>query len=172
MDDAEENRVREGVLRRVWYSHDARWFMAVAAECGVALANRLNRQVVREVGRLEATRLGAARGISPPANLAAFLAILEEGRDWFVPAELIDMGIEQEDERSYRVVVSRCFVAENVARAGIAAQYECGVFDRIAGWHDALGPALCETPPAQTCALAAGRPCARRLAVATGDVAR
>ncbi|MCC6382613.1 MAG: hypothetical protein IT304_08880 [Dehalococcoidia bacterium] len=172
MVQADEHAAREQVLRRTWYSHDARWFMAVAAECGFAGANRLNREVIREVGRLEATRLCAAQALKPPANLAAFLAILEEGRDWFVPDELIAMQIEQEDERSYRVDVTRCFVAENIARAGVAAKYECGVFDRIAGWHEALGLPLDGMPPVQTCALAADRPCTRRLAVAPAGEAR
>lgn len=52
---------REGLIRSCWYSHDARWFNAVAQEFGLEAANRLNRLVCRALGQAEMQRLTIAR---------------------------------------------------------------------------------------------------------------
>jgi hypothetical protein len=43
--------------------------------------------------------------------------------------------------------------------------YECAVFARIEGWHDAWGLPMAEEVPASTCAMAAGRPCQQRFVI-------
>jgi hypothetical protein len=92
--------------------------------------------------------------------------MLESGRELYVAPPLIEMEARAIDESSYEIRVSRCFVAENIQRAGIAEAYECAVFDRVAGWHDALGLPLTDGElPAQRCAFAQGRECRRVFAV-------
>jgi hypothetical protein len=56
-------------------------------------------------------------------------------------------------------------VHENIVRAGIASTYECAVFDRLQGWHDAWGLPVAEPMPLRTCALAAGRDCRQRFTI-------
>ena len=157
---------REDLISRAWYSHDARWFNAVAEEFGMEAANRLNRKAVRATGAVEAKRLQATLGLGQIGSVPAFLEFMDAGRDLYVAAPLIEMTIRPLDERSYTVEVGRCFVADNIARAGIAETYQCAVFDRIQGWHDGLGFPLIEDVPAAGCAIAAGKPCIRTFGTA------
>jgi len=156
---------REDLLRRAWYSHDARWFAAVAQEFGMEAANRLNRRVVREVGQVEAGRLAKALGVQQASSVAEFLDFLEAGRQLYVAPPLIEMDVRQVDGERYEIAVTQCFVAQNIQRAGIAESYQCAVFDRVQGWHDALGLPLAASLPPARCAMAAGRECRRVLAV-------
>ncbi|MBI5948492.1 MAG: hypothetical protein HY875_10160 [Chloroflexi bacterium] len=163
---------REDLLRKTWYSHDARWFAAVAGEFGMEAANRLNRRIVREIGQVETGRLARALGKDSVSGVGEFLDCLEAGRQLYVAPPLMEMATRAIDERSYEVTVSRCFVAENIQRAGIAGSYDCAVFDRVQGWHDALGLPLAEdTLPPAHCAMAEGRECRRVFVVRGGEMA-
>ena len=54
---------------------------------------------------------------------------------------------------------------ENITKAGIAEHYVCAVFDRVAGWHDAIGLPLAEEPPALPCAKSQGKECRRTMTI-------
>ena len=56
---------REVLLIKCWMSHNARWFMAVARECGMQVANRLNQTAAHEIGEVEARRV--VRALQLPA---------------------------------------------------------------------------------------------------------
>ncbi len=155
---------REDLLRRAWYSHESRWYTAVAEELGIEVANRLNRRIVREIGRIEASRLRSALGAGQVSNLGEFLAFMQAGHELYVAA-MVDIEVSPFDESTYEVAVARCFVAENIRRAGIGGSYECAVFDRLQGWHDALGLPLAESQLASRCAMFGGLPCRRVLTV-------
>jgi hypothetical protein len=155
---------REELLRRTWYWHDARWFAAVAGEFGIDAANRMNRAIVRALGQTEMRRLMREMAVDGVGGIDDALALFGAGRDLFVPASLMDASVTADDEHAYDVAIGRCFVHDNIVRAGIAGVYECAVFDRLAGWHDAWGLPLIEEPPAITCAMAAGQACWRRFA--------
>jgi hypothetical protein len=157
---------RERLIRSAWYSHDARWFNAVAAEFGIEAANRLNRRAVRELGKVEARRLAAALGIERANDLGEFLPFLETARALLVPGEMIELEVGEAGANGYAVEVRRCFVAENVARAGIAEVYECAVFDRLWAWHEGAGLPLAAEPAPGKCAFAEGRPCRRTFELA------
>ncbi|GAB4332523.1 MAG: hypothetical protein Kow0010_18470 [Dehalococcoidia bacterium] len=157
---------REEMIRRAWYAHDARWFAAVAAECGIEVANRLNRAAVRAVGQVEAGRLARALGMAPTQDIDAFLDLLRAGIGLYVAPPLMQVSIGKVDARSYEVAFDECFVSTNVEKAGISAVYECAVWDRLQGYHEALGQSLAEGQlPATTCVKAQGRECRRVLRI-------
>lgn len=159
-------RTREDMVRRAWYAHDARWFAAVAAEYGMEVANRLNRAAVRAVGQIEAGRLARALGKQRAENVEEFLEFLRSGLDLYVAPPLMDMAIRKVDERSYEVSVNDCFVHTNIAKAGITDTYECAVWDRVQGYHEALGQSLEEGQlPRATCVRARGLECRRVLTI-------
>ena len=56
------------LLRKCWYTHDARWFMSVAQEFGLEAANRLNKRTCRALGEAEMRRFVKALGIAAPTN--------------------------------------------------------------------------------------------------------
>src|SRR3990172_13066097 len=68
---------REALLVKNWMSHDARWFMAVAREYGMEVANRLNQIAAHELGKAEAQRLARALGLGPVASLDDYLLVQE-----------------------------------------------------------------------------------------------
>lgn len=156
---------REKLVRGAWYRHDARWFAAVAAEFGLEAANRLNRGALRAASRGEMRAIMKTAGVEKAAGLGEFLELFDAGAGVFVPSELMDFEARRVDEKSYEVKFNRCFVHENVVKAGIAGVYVCAVFDRVASWHEAAGLPLADEPEALPCAMAQGRECRRRLTI-------
>ena len=156
---------REALLRRAWYSHDGRWFAAVAAEFGIEAANRVNRRALRAATVGEMRAVAKANGVEKARNLGEFLALFGAAASVFVPRSMMEYEVKRTDDRSYEVSFQRCFVHENITKAGIAEHYVCAVFDRVAGWHDALGLPLAEEPPALPCALAQGKECRRTMTI-------
>ena len=156
--------VREDLIRRAWYIHDAAWFAAVRTDFGIEAANRLNHRAVHTVGLAEARRLARALGTPAASDLERVIELVAAGRDVYVAPPLIEMETTQLDDRSYELRVTTCFVAEHIAKAGMAAEYECAVFDRVDAWHEGLGIPLAEgqLEPAP-CAVANGGECRRVL---------
>lgn len=161
-----DSKTREDMIRRAWYAHDARWFAAVAAEYGMEVANRLNRAAVRAVGQVEAGRLARALGRQRAENVEEFLDFLKGGLDLYVAPPLMDMAMRKVDDRSYEVTVNDCFVYTNIAKAGITETYECAVWDRVQGYHEALGQSLEDGQrPGAICVRARGQECRRVLTI-------
>ena len=172
MDDEDpplDQPAEKELLRRCWYWHDARWFAGVAAEFGIETANRINRANVRALGQVEMRRLMRAAGVERVATIAGALRLYEAARELYVPASFMEADVEGVSGAGYDVVMRRCYVHENIVRAGIAATYGCAVFERLQGWHDAWALPLAETLPPRTCALAAGRECRQRFAIEPRD---
>ena len=160
---------REELIRRAWYIHDARWFGLVAGEFGMEAANRLNRMAVRAVAEAEAGRLQRALGYPDVSHIEQLLAFIDTGRNVYVAEPLMEIDFRPINDRSYEVELRNCFVSTNVAKAGIADQYECAVFDRLGGWHLALGrPLTDQSIPSTTCVKARGEACRRVLTIAEG----
>jgi hypothetical protein len=156
---------QKDLLRRCWYSHDARWFMSVAEEYGLEVANRLNRRVCRALGEAEMRRFVAALGIDKPTTVRRLVEVMDQAMHLFAPAPLTKFDIWVIDGRSYGVWIRRCFIHENVTRAGIASSYVCAAFDRLQGWHDALDLPLAEDPLALPCAKTLGQECLRIMTI-------
>ncbi len=150
---------REALLVKCWMSHDARWFAAATQAGGMALANRLNRMASREAGRAEARRLAGVLGL-PPVRSAEDWIVVQETLIGLLGPDLLAYHVSRESERACRVSVARCFAHEQVTRAGVAAEYECGIFERVAGWLDALGIPHDLDPALGKCLKVQGRDCA------------
>lgn len=160
---------REGFLRTAWLSHDARWYAAALEEFGPGVANRLNRRAIRTAAAVEAKRLHRALGLSPVATAYEFLEFAEFGRE-LVVGDMVEMAMEVHSDSAYEVRVTRCFAADQISRAGLAGTYECGIFDRIEGWHEGLGVPLAESVPTTICLLANGQACSRVLTIAASNL--
>ena len=150
---------RETLLTRCWMTFDSRWFMAVAMAFGVEAASRLNKSVAHEVGKAEAPANVRALELPPIATLDDYL-VLQEMFISLLGPQLIDYAIIQTGDDSFDIQVQRCFAHENVTRAGVAGQYECGIFSRVTGWMEALGIQYEVTPPLGKCLKAQGGECA------------
>jgi hypothetical protein len=153
------------LLRSCWYSHDARWYMAVAQEFGVEAANRLNRQVCRALGKAEMRRLVKALGIAGPRTVQELVQVVEAAFRLFAPPPLTQLEIRVVDDHSYEALMKRCFIHDNITKAKIASFYVCAAPYRIQGWHEALGLPLADEPPALPCAKIEGQECRQLLKI-------
>jgi len=149
---------QKGLLIKGWMSHDARWFTAVREHFGIDAANRLNQTVCRELGRVEMQRLVKVLGVTPPRNIDEYLTLTKEAIELYGP-DLIEYEIEVLDDRSYKMHLKRCFAYENIVKAGIKDQYECGIFARLQGWIDAQGLEHKLSPPLGKCMKVFGEEC-------------
>src|SRR3990172_4003650 len=164
---------REALLIRCWMSHAARWFMAVAKEYGMQVANRLNQIAAHEIGTVKARRIARALRLPPVTTLDDYLLAQEFFISLLGP-DLLDYRVTKVDDRAYQVHVRR-FAHENAARAGIPDDYECGIFARVTGWLDALGLNYELRPSLGRCLKAQGRECVYTVTLgklAEGDTAQ
>ena len=149
---------REALLVKSWMSHDARWFMAVAREYGMEAANRLNRIAAHDVGKVEARRIARALGLPPVIGVDDYL-LVQEILIGLLGPDLLDYRVTRAGDAAFQVHVQKCFAHENAVRAGIDDSYECGIFERVTGWLDALGLAYEVSPSLGRCLRAQGRGC-------------
>ena len=156
---------REALLVKCWMSHDARWFMAVAREYGMEVANRLNQTAAHGVGKAEAQRLVRALGL-PPVKTVDDYVLAQEVFISLLGPDLLDYGVSKVGDNAFRVDVERCFAHDNATRAGISNTFECGIFARLTGWLDALGLAYETSPPLGKCLKARGRECGYTITLA------
>jgi hypothetical protein len=154
--------IEKDLLIKGWMSHDARWFMAVAEHFGIEAASRLNQIVARELGRVEMKRFMKALTLSPPKGLEEYLTFNKAAFALY-GSGLAEYDINALDHRSYEIHLKRCFAYENIVRAGIKDQYECGILARIQGWIDALGLEHELTPPLGKCMMVLGKECRYRI---------
>jgi hypothetical protein len=87
-----------------------------------------------------------------------YLSIKKAGISFYGP-DLIEYEIEGLDNQSYKMNLKRCFAYENIVRAGIKEQYECGIFARLQGWMDSQGLEHKLTPPLGKCMKVLGKEC-------------
>ena len=152
------SEIQKDLLIKGWMSHDARWFMAVAEHFGIDSANRLNQLVGRELGRVEMKRLMKGLNLSPPRDINEYLNLKKAAISLYGP-DLIEYEIEVIGPKSYKMYLKRCFAYENIIRAGIKDQYECGIFARLQGWIDAQGLEHELAPPLGKCMKVMGEEC-------------
>jgi len=149
---------REALLIKCWMSHDARWFMAVAKEYGMSVTNRLNQIAAREIGKAEAPRILHALGLPPVQTLEDYL-LAQEIFIGFLGPNLLEYRVSKVSSAAYETRVTHCFAYDNAQRAGVADQYECGIFARVTGWLEALGFEYEMNPCLAKCLKAQGKEC-------------
>jgi hypothetical protein len=149
---------QKDLLIKGWMSHDARWFMAVAEHFGIDAANRLNQSVCREIGRIEMKRFMKALDLHPLKDMDEYLDLIRATISLYGP-DLVEYEIKILDHQSYEMHLKRCFAYDNIVKAGIKDQYECGIFARLQGWIDAQGLKHNIKPPLGKCMKVLGKEC-------------
>ena len=155
---------QKDLLIKGWMSHDARWYMAVAEHFGIEAANRLNQMVARELGRVEMKRFMKALNLSPSRNMEEYLNLKKAALSMF-GRDLVDYEIKILDHQSYEMYLKRCFAHENIVKAGIKDEYECGIFSRLQGWIDAQGLEHELTPALGKCMMVLGKECSYNVVI-------
>jgi Family of unknown function (DUF6125) len=148
MPNSLSSEMEKDLLVKGWMSHDARWFMAVTQHFGIDVANRMNQFVCREIGRVEMKRYMKILGLSASKDINEYLNLNKDAMS------LYGHGLTE-----YEMHLKRCFAYENIVKAGIKDQYECGILARIQGWIDAQGLEHELTPPLGKCMMVLGKEC-------------
>jgi len=156
------SEIQKDLLIKGWMSHDARWYMAVAEHFGIEAANRMNQMVARDLGRVEMKRFMKALNLSPSRNMEDYLTLKKAALSMF-GRDLVDYEIKILDHQSYEMHLKRCFAHENIVKAGIKDQYECGIFARLQGWIDAQSLEHNLTPPLGKCMKVLGNECSYKV---------
>ena len=141
-----------------WMTHDALWYGAVASRFGMAEASPMNLRVCRSLGKIEFKRFLKATGTPQPDGMAAVKELFEEAWSVFVPRAFEGEAVFRADDAMV-VKNTRCFAHEGMVKAGLIAEYECGIFERIEGWFDAMGLDYTRTPDLSRCLKYEGEEC-------------
>lgn len=146
------------MLLRNWMTHDALWYGEVAAKFGMAQASPMNLQVCRKLGRIEFKRLMSTLHAAPPKDFEEYRELFQMGVDVFVP-EFITMEISYPGGDGQVFHVSECFAHQGMKKLGVLSEYECGIFERIEGWFDAMELRYTRTPDLSRCLKFRGEEC-------------
>jgi hypothetical protein len=163
--------VQKDLLVKGWMSHDARWYMVVAEHFGIEAANRLNQMVTRELGRVEMKRFMKALNLFTPKNTEEHVKLMNAAISLYGP-DLVEYEVKILDHQSYEMHFKRCFAHENIVRAGIKDQYECGILSRLQGWIDAQGLEHELAPPLGKCMKVSGRECSYKIRLQFKEINR
>ena len=154
------------LLLRNWMTHDAMWFMNAVRSLGIDKANELNRAAVRGMAAVEAKRLCKILGVSQVGTPDEMRQFFDTAIELVIP-DFIEFSWKwAPDNRSVRFEITKCFAHDGVIRLGVADAYECGIYERIYGWFDALGVAYTVTPDVVRCTMHHDGECVRDLRVA------
>lgn len=156
-DKITQEQLRSALIKN-WMTHDALWYGEVAARFGMAEASPMNLKVCRKLGRIEFGRLIKMVGTSSPRNMSEYRDLFELGKQIFFP-DFMKLEIDYPAENSQVFHVIDCFAHKGMERAGVIADYECGIFERIEGWFDAMGTGYHRTPDLGRCLKFKGEEC-------------
>jgi len=128
---------REKLLRDLWIAHDGRWFLRAVQEWGFDTANRVNQAIIRSMGKKEAKELMDRTG-AQIADIGDIVEIIKMGGEIYWPEEH-EYEIKISGDSLIIGRVLRCYVWENVNKAGGLLSYRCAAPTRFSGWVDAFG---------------------------------
>ena len=146
------------ILLTNWMTHDALWYGEVASKFGMTEASPMNLRVCRKLGRIEFGRLMKMAGASHPRDMVEYREIFELGKQVFFPDFMsVETLYPEKDTQVFQVI--DCFAHRGMEKAGLISNYECGIFERIEGWFDAMGLEYTRTPDLSRCLKFRGEDC-------------
>ena len=150
-------QVRDYLLTN-WMTHDALWYREAASRFGMAEASPMILQVCRSLGKIEFKRLLKATGSNPPKDMAQLKVLYEEARRILVPP-FFETEVEFPDNNTILFKTRSCFAHKGMTEAGLIDEYECGIFERIKGWFDAMEVDYTLSPDLSRCLKYRGQEC-------------
>ena len=141
-----------------WMTHDALWYREAASRFGMSEASPMNLRVCRSLGRIEFRRLLKATGSNPPKDMAQLKVLHEEARRILVPP-FIETDVDFQSDDTILFKTRTCFAHKGMTEAGLIDEYECGIFERIKGWFDAMEVDHTLSPDLSRCLKYRGQEC-------------
>ena len=146
------------ILIKNWMTHDALWYGEVAAKFGMADASPMNLRVCRKLGQIECGRLMKMVEAPPPTGIEEYQELFEVGKQVFFPG-FVSVHIDYPGNDSQVFQFLDCFAHRGMKKIGLIPDYECGIFERIEGWFDAMELRYTRTPDLSRCLKFNGKEC-------------
>ena len=146
------------ILIKNWMTHDALWYGEVAAKFGMAEASPMNLRVCRKLGQIEFGRLMKMVEAPSPKNIEEYQELFELGKQVFFP-DFVSAQISYPGNDLQIFNFLDCFAHKGMKKLGLLPDYECGIFERIEGWFDAMGLKYTRTPDLSRCLKLTGKEC-------------
>ena len=141
-----------------WMTHDALWYEEVAAQFGMSVASPMNLRVCRKLGRIEFQRAMKRVGACRPKGREEYLKLFQLAWDLFVP-RFMAVRVSYPSHNLQQFHVLDCFAHRGMTRQGRIEEYQCGIFERIEGWLDAMGVRYVRRPDLNQCQKFMGKEC-------------
>lgn len=165
--DADKEALKQ-LLLRGWMTHDAMWFKSALEAYGIEAANQLNRAAIRSMAPIEVKRVKQALGLDGVRSFDALQTFMT-GAMHLLGGDFMRYRWTWSPPDALHVEVDRCFAHDGIRRIGAIERYECGIFDRIYAWFDALGVEHRATPSVDHCTMAREGTCVRDLRFSFDD---
>ena len=127
------------MVRNNWMSHDARWQMSVVRNYGWDVANDLNHEVIKQMGRIMMYRMMNALGILKVKNPMELINLIFSVITLNFPTHQEgEFQMLAESESSIKIQGHYCSTHENIKKVGAERKYKCGCFPLREGFFNAL----------------------------------
>jgi hypothetical protein len=146
------------ILIKNWMTHDALWYGEVATKFGMSEASPMNLRVCRKLGQIEFGRLMKMVETPSPKNIEEYQELFEVGEQVFFP-DFVSAQISYPGNDSQIFDFLDCFAYKGMKKLGLLPDYECGIFERIEGWFDAMELHYTRTPDLSRCLRLKGNKC-------------
>ena len=112
---------------------------------GWDVANKLNFQVSKTVGKVEMHRLMRAAGLEKPTDERGFRFLATLAMETFISKDYMNSGYEFLDSGREAAIIRQCYAYTKIHSIGLDKDYMCGCGALRAGWYEAMGVTVRET---------------------------
>ena len=138
------------LLNQGWLTHDAMWFFHCLQEFGIEKTNELNRAAIKSMAAFEINRIKKVLGVEEIKDFEQLKAFVVESFSLIRP-EFMKFNISFPKENEIHWKTNDCFAYKGMVRVGAEDKYECGIYERVAGWLQGLGISFAIKPDMKTC---------------------
>ena len=152
MKELKKDDVKE-LFSKNWLTHDAMWYGICMQELGPEKANQLNKKAVRLMAAIEMKRIMKLMDKPRDVTIKSFqeLAEIIETAFLLVQTSFLTFDFSFPERNLLCGRFNECFAHDGVKKAGMIANYECGIVERVKGWLDSLGVTYNMTPDFRGC---------------------
>lgn len=148
-------------LTKQWMTHDAMWMAHCMEEVGMEAANRINRRAVRSMAMIETKRLMKLLGVPAVRDFEGLQDYVNRIYRIIV-ADFMGFTYSFPAPEVLRCEMKTCFAYDGMKRLGAIEEYQCGIFERIEAWLDALGISYTVEPQIEGCMMLSHSQCYRQ----------
>jgi len=122
----------------MWLLHDSRWFIKIIKAYGFDVANKLNLEINKSIGRTEIKLLLKKLNIQRINNVKEIKKLFDTAVDLYLPNEH-QYEFEIYDNNTVLGKVIKCFIYNQLEKAGTTSIYKCPGKIRCDSWLEACG---------------------------------